>query len=139
MSQAVLEELEVHNYSTQMIEHIKEVYLHDVIGKYFSQKNEIWLLDGKGVNIEVLTHELLHSIQRCKPNRENIVDYITYKLTGLTNQILDDILQEWNEIEKSIGFKVIVKQLLIEKDCEEFDSWKLTITPMDLVIIDWLE
>ena len=122
MSQAVLVELEMSKYSQVMIDHIKEIYLKEIIGKYFSRKNEIWLLEGKGDNLEVLVHELLHSIQRCSPNREKIVDYLTYKLTGLTNQITDDILQEWKGIEKSLVFKTIVKQFLNEKDCEEFES-----------------
>lgn len=122
MSKAVLEELKKNNRSDKTIDHIKKIYLKRIIGKYFAEKNEIWLLEGIGDTIEVLVHELMHSIQKCTPNREKIVDYLTYKLTSLKNQIPEETLREWTDIEKTYSFKVIVNQLLEEKDCEDFDD-----------------
>ena len=88
-SNAVLEELKDRNFSKEQIETIKRIYLNQIIGKYFYKTNEVWLLEGKGDNLETLVHELLHSIQKCEPNREKIVDYLTYKLTGLSTQITE--------------------------------------------------
>lgn len=89
-------------------------------GKHFFLKNEIWLIQQDGEQYEILVHELLHSIQRCSPDREGIVYYLTYKLTKNPAVIPVKKLQEWQEIEKSVGLKTIVKQLLLEKGCEEF-------------------
>lgn len=89
-------------------------------GRYFKNKNEIWLVQQRGEKIGTLIHECLHSIQECSPNRERIVEYLTYKLTGDTNELLTARLKEWVEIKRSIGLKKIIDQLLLQKDCEEF-------------------
>ena len=120
MELTLLEELEDRDLSEIKLNHVKKFYIKRVIGKYFSKKNEIWLLDGKGDNLEVMIHELLHSIQKCSPNREQINDYLVYNLTGLKNQITEESLKEWLEIEKSYGFKRIKHQFLLNKDCEDF-------------------
>lgn len=120
LEKTILKELKDTNINEEKIEHIKKIYIKRVIGKYFSKTNEIWLLEGKGNNLEVLIHELLHSIQKCSPNRENIVDFLTYKITGLRTQIPNETLKEWLEIEKSYGFKKIKHQFLLEEDCEDF-------------------
>lgn len=99
------------------------LFLHvvsGVIGKYFNDTEEIWLVSGGGDNIAVLTHELLHSIQKCTGHREGIVEYLTFKLTNGESSILDSIKQDWMEIEKTYGFEHIKLQLLREEDCEEF-------------------
>lgn len=98
-----------------------ESLILDLDGIYLKDIHEIWLVQGRGgENFTTLLHEMLHSIQKCVPNRENIVDYLVYKLTGQKNSILPEILTEWIEIEKSIGLKNIKKRLLSEGDCEDF-------------------
>jgi hypothetical protein len=82
--------------------------------------HEIWLVQGRGENFPTLLHEMLHSIQKCTPNRENIVDFLVYKLTGQRDSILPEILADWIEIEKSIGLKNVKQRLISEGDCEEF-------------------
>ena len=120
LEKAILKELKDTNITEEKIEHIKKIHIKRVIGKYFSKTNDIWLLEGKGNNIEVLMHELLHSIQKCSPNREKIVDYLTYKITGLRTQIPNEIFKEWREIEKNYGYKKIKTPFLLQKDCEDF-------------------
>ena len=90
------------------------------VGKYFKLRHEIWLLEGKGENINTIIHEYIHSIQKCNPNRERIVEYITYKITGETNGLSTGFIQDWMEIEKTIGFEKIITTLLSGGDCEEF-------------------
>ncbi|MHA1944846.1 MAG: hypothetical protein ACXAC6_01190 [Candidatus Hodarchaeales archaeon] len=97
---------------TQLIPYINGIYLKEA--------HEIWIVEGKGENISTLLHEMLHSIQECDPNRENITDYLVYKLTGLQNDILPEILAEWVEIEKSFGFKRIKRRFITNGDCEDF-------------------
>lgn len=119
MKESVLEELRSREFSEHKINQIKKYYLHKIAGKFFKKTNQIWLLVGKGDNLETLVHELLHSIQKCEPNREKIVDYMTYKLTGISTNILVDIIKEWKEIENSYGIKKIKQQILLKKNCEE--------------------
>lgn len=97
-----------------------EPLITDLDGIYLKDTHEIWLVQGRGENFTTLLHEMLHSIQKCESNRENIVDYLVYKLTGQKDSILPEILTEWIEIEKSNGFKSIKQRLLLEGDCEEF-------------------
>lgn len=89
-------------------------------GMYFKDKNEIWLIQKRGEKLGTLINEFLHSIQLCSPNRERIVEYLTYKLTGDSNELLTARLDEWTEIEKSLGLKKILSQLVKLKDCEDF-------------------
>jgi hypothetical protein len=97
-----------------------EPLITDLDGIYLKDSHEIWLVQGRGENFPTLLHEMLHSIQKYAPNRENIVDFLVYKLTGQTDSILPEILAEWIEIEKSIGLKKIKHRLLSEGDCEDF-------------------
>ena len=99
---------------------IKKYLPRFIIGKYYAGENVIWLVEGKEVNLPALIHELLHSIQKCTPNRENIVDFLVYKMLDNENSIDQKVLKEWNEIEKTFGFKVIKERLLSERDCEDF-------------------
>lgn len=89
-------------------------------GKYFKYRHEIWVVRGKGERLGTLVHEFLHSIQKCSPNRERIVEYLTYKLTEDPQELLLARMEEWLEIERSIGLRSIINQLLKERDCEEF-------------------
>ena len=91
-----------------------------ILGKYFKNTNEIWLIEGEGDKKSILIHELLHSIQICNSHRENIVDYLTYKITDDPTIITPSIVKDWNEIEKMHGIKAIKKRLLQPGDCEEF-------------------
>ena len=90
------------------------------VGKYFKLKNEIWLVEGKGENSTTIIHEYLHSIQKCEPNREKIVEYITYKITGEEKGLSNAFIKEWEEIEKKEGFQKIINRLVNEGDCEDF-------------------
>ena len=101
-------------------EEIKKYYPSFIIGKYFSKENIIWLVEGKGDNLPTLLHELLHSIQKCSPNRENIVDFLVHKMLDNVDSIDQKVLNEWNEIEKAVGFKAIKERLRSEGDCEDF-------------------
>ena len=120
LDDAVLREIERINLTAVQIRKIKNVYLRRIIGKFFKESDEIWLLEGKGDNIETLVHELLHSIQKCAPNIENIVDYLTYKLTGSSTMILEFIIDDWSEIERIYGYGEIKLRLVTDGDCEEF-------------------
>ena len=75
MQQAILDELNQLHYSKEAIQKIQKLYLPFVIGKYLKLTSEIWLLQGKGDNIDTIVYELFHSIQSCEPNREGIVDF----------------------------------------------------------------
>jgi hypothetical protein len=97
-----------------------ESLIPDLDGIYLKDTHEIWIVQGRGENFQTILHEMLHSIQKCFPNRENIVDFLVYKLTGLSDSILPEVLTEWIEIEKSIGLKNVKTLLLSEGDCEEF-------------------
>ncbi len=91
-------------------------------GKYFHDKNEIWLIQSNGEKINVILHEMIHSFQQCRPNRENIIDFISFKLLNDSSFIKADVLHEWKEIEKDVGFKAILNNIQSNSDCEEFNS-----------------
>jgi hypothetical protein len=120
LQQAILDELELLHYSKNAIQKIKVHFLSHVIGKYFRLNDEIWVLQGKGNNIDTIVHELLHSIQRCEPNREGIVDFLTYMITGNSQYIDTFELEEWQEIEKMVTYHQIKMKLTSEGDCEDF-------------------
>lgn len=101
-------------------EEMRETLARFVIGKYFAKENMIWLVEGNGVNLPTLIHELLHSIQKCSPHREQIVEYIVYKLLEHSCSIDQALLRDWEEIETSVGFDKIKERLLSEGDCEDY-------------------
>jgi hypothetical protein len=142
---ATLNELISRNIPQKQIDFLKIFSLKLMIGKHFAATNEIWLVDGKGINLSTLVHEMIHSIQKCNPNRENIVDYVTYRILNgnipngnipngnipngnipngnIPNgniSIESGVLLEWYEIESQNTFSAIKKQVLQEKDCEDF-------------------
>lgn len=117
---AIIDELRELKYSKKAIEKIKKHYLERIVGKYFKNRHEIWVLVDTGENIDTLVHEFLHSIQVCDENREGIVDFITFRLTGNKKYIDTYDLANWLEIEGTNGFRVIKKRLLTKGDCEEF-------------------
>lgn len=119
MIEAVLFEQLKLNRKKNEIEKIK-YDLNFILGKFFSNKQEIWVVDGRGINLDVIIHELLHSIQKCLSKREHIVDYITFKITKNKEYIDELILKDWLEIEESVGFKKIIKSLVTIGDCEVF-------------------
>ncbi|HMF31671.1 MAG TPA: hypothetical protein VKK79_09665 [Candidatus Lokiarchaeia archaeon] len=120
MTQKVIAELATYQLSQARLEWYKQSVIPFIIGKYFLQNNEIWLVDGKGDKWEVLIHELLHSVQKCRPNRERITDYLTFKLTQDPTTIDPRILTEWNQLEQDYGLKAIIARFLRQGDCEEF-------------------
>lgn len=120
MTQEVLEELKEEGYSIERIELLRKRFIPNIVGKYFKKENEILILSEEGENEDTIIHEYLHEIQICEPNKEGIVDYITYKLTGNKNYIDQYTLDNWREIEKTNGFKKIKELLLTVGDCEEF-------------------
>lgn len=97
-----------------------KIQLQFIIGRYFSDTNEIWVVHGKGDRKGVILHKLLHAIQKCKPHRENIVDYIVWHYLKDSEFINNKILKEWQEIENAVGFERIKQQLLKNEDCENF-------------------
>ena len=101
----------------------REVFFFELAfieGRYFRDKNEIWLVEHRGNNLETLIHEYIHSIQKCNPHRENIVKYLTYKITRNIKTIENNLLKEWVEIEKIEGIKDIKKRLVTSGDCDDF-------------------
>ena len=118
LKQACLLELEERNLQERLL--VKERQRLDFIyGKYFKESHEIWLVEDKGDVLDVMLHEALHSIQVCHIDREDIVDYITFKLTNDRLWIDDYTLENWLEIEESNGFSGIKKRFLTEGDCED--------------------
>ena len=120
MIEVVLNEQQSMNRSPQELEKIR-FELKYILGRYFSSRNEIWLVDEKGVVLDVLIHEFLYSLQLCKPHREHIVDYLTYKLTSNSNYISSSVLHDWQEIEKNFKLKKILERLRKVGDCEDFE------------------
>lgn len=117
---AVIDELQQLQYSTEDIAKITDYYLPFVIAKYFYTIQEIWLLHDKGESIETIIHELLHSIQKCQPNREGIVDYLTCRISGGKEYIDQYELKDWQEIERTSSYQAIKDRLISEGDCEDF-------------------
>jgi len=78
--------------------------LDEIDGKYFKKTHEIWLVQDRGTNLDTIIHELLHSIQKCHLDREDIVYYITYKLTDNPDHINPFTLKDWQEIEQQHKF-----------------------------------
>lgn len=120
MTLRVLENLNEDGYSVEKIEILRKRFVPTIVGKYFKKENEILILSEEGENEDTIIHEYLHEIQICEPNREGIVDYITFKLTGNMNYIDQYTLDNWQELEKIHGFKKIKERLLSVGDCEEF-------------------
>lgn len=106
--------------SKKELEKIK-IELKYILGKYFALKNEIWLLEREGIIIDVIIHEMLHSVQKCIPHREHIVDYLTFKIIGNEAFILESTISDWGEIEKSYGMKKILERFQREGSCEELN------------------
>lgn len=120
LHQAILDELNQLNYSKDAIMKLEGFILPFVVGKYFKFKHQIWLLNGKESDIDIIIHELLHSIQLCEPNREGIVNYLTYKITRNLEYINPNLLSDWQEIEEMVSYNKIQEQLLHKGDCEDF-------------------
>lgn len=102
--------------------YLENVVFRSIVGKYFAATNEIWVVEGasRGENPAVVTHEVLHSIQRCSPHREAIVDYLSYRLTGDARFISSPARSEWEGLEKIHGLPAIKQRLLTTGDCEDF-------------------
>ena len=116
----ILEDAQKRNLSVAEIQSISLLFPF-LYGKYFKHSNTAWVIRGKGDNLSVIVHELLHSIQICNPRRENIVDYITFRLTNEAKFIDPLVKREWEEIEKIYGWERIKQRILIEGDCENFN------------------
>lgn len=119
MTNATLQEQTELGRTPEEIERIR-FDLQFILGKYFPLSNEIWLVEGRGVILDVIIHEMIHSMQRCSLHREGIVDYVTFKITGNRDYVAESVLEEWQEIERSVGYKAIRRRLLSGGDCEEF-------------------
>ena len=120
MTQRVIDELEEEGCTKENIRILSKLFIPNLVGKYFRRTNEILVVTGIGENVETILHEYLHAIQKCEPNREGIVDYITYKITGNNNYIDTYDLKDWEEIERANTYKKIKNRLVREGDCEEF-------------------
>ena len=94
-------------------------FLH---GIYFRHTNTAYVIFGKGNNLPIITHELMHSIQVCSPHRDDILDYISYKLTDDTRFIDPVLKREWEERERIYTWQRIKTRILREGDCEDFDN-----------------
>jgi hypothetical protein len=91
-----------------------------LLGKFFKTTKEIWLVEGKGDIDSVAVHELLHSVQTCSPKRENICDYLTYRITNDPTIMDKTLLSEWKEIERTYGLEAIKARFLADGNCEDF-------------------
>nr|MDO8116854.1 hypothetical protein [Candidatus Sigynarchaeota archaeon] len=91
-----------------------------LLGKYFKKTREIWLVEGQDGLDSTLVHELLHSVQTCSPKRENICDYLTYRITNDPTVMARRLLSEWTEIERTCGLAAIKARFLGEGNCEDF-------------------
>jgi len=120
MIDKVILELSARKIQKPRLNNLIQFILPLLVGKYFKETNEIWVIEGKGDERSTLIHELLHSIQTCSPHREGIVDFLTYKLTGDQTIIDPFLLKDWEDIERIHGFEMVKKQLLIQGDCEDF-------------------
>ena len=101
----------------------KEVFqftINNIEGRFIKNRNEIWLVSQRGENLDTQLNEYIHSIQQCTNHREDIVKFLTYKLTAKENVIETELLDEWLEIENQEGLKKIKDQLLQSGDCEDF-------------------
>lgn len=99
---------------------ILNITLPYIFGKYLRNEHEVWVVDGKGNNKAIMFHELLYSIQQCEPNREGIVDYLTWYFFKDSTMIEPHTLEDWREIERTVGFSQIKQKFLTKGDCEEF-------------------
>lgn len=97
----------------------QEPKLGFICGKLFREQKEVWVVEDEGENLDIIVHELLHNIQVCDVNREGITDFITYKLTKNPDWIDPYTLDNWLEIERQLGFKMIKRRFLTEGDCED--------------------
>lgn len=115
----ILADAQERNLSAAELQQISPL-LPFLCGKYFKHSNTAWVVHGKGDNLAVIGHELLHSLQVCNPRRENIADYITFRLTNEAKFIDPSIKREWEEIERVYGWEKIKQRILIQGDCEDF-------------------
>ena len=120
MSIKLEEELRRKLVSKKKLDFFKTSIFPLVIGKFFSETNEIWLIEGPGEKKSVVIHEMLHSIQVCMEHREGICDYLTYKLSKDSTSIDENTLMDWSEIERIHGITAIKKRFLLKGDCEDF-------------------
>ena len=119
MEEAVVEEALLQNKNRNSINRLKKL-IPRMYGKYFDASKKIYVIEGKGERIETIIHEFLHSIQNCMSKREGIVRFLAFKITDNQKVITDFDLNDWQEIEKSVGLKTIKLQLLARKNCEDF-------------------
>ncbi len=91
-----------------------------LLGKYFKDSGEIWILEGKRDADTIVVHELLHSIQKCNPKRENICDYLVYRITNDPTIMESNLRLEWAEIEHVHGLDKIKSRFLSDGNCEAF-------------------
>jgi hypothetical protein len=113
-------ELNGRGISQKRLDILKKHFFELLLGKYFASKNEIWIVEDKGAPDSVIIHELLHSIQKCRPNRESICDYVTFKISQDPTAMESRKRLEWQEIEKNNGLPRIIENFLSTIDCEEF-------------------
>ena len=124
MTEKDLEEQQKKGRSEKELESIK-IELKYILGKYFEQTDEIWLVDNEGLVEEVIIHEMIHTKQKCAPNRESMADYLTYKITGNKEYIKESVLKDWEEIEKNYELKRIIERIQKVGDCIELNDSNL--------------
>jgi hypothetical protein len=106
--------------STKKVTFLEKHIFSLLSGKYFKNTNEIWLVERRSDINSILVHELLHSVQKCDPKRENICDYLTYRITNDPTLMEGKVLSEWAEIERAHGLDQIKSRFLAEGNCEDF-------------------
>jgi hypothetical protein len=112
-----------YKYDPPTQQQILKQIVPQIEGKYWKKKNEIWLVQGRGEKLETIIHEFIHSIQLCRPNREHIVEFLTFKilqLRGKDIEYTDKRRLEWEKICADVGFETLKKRLLFKGDCEDF-------------------
>lgn len=115
----IVKDAQNRNLSESEIESIKLKipFLH---GIYIKHSNTAYVILGRGDNLPIIIHELLHSVQLCNPHRHNILDYISFKLTKDARFIDPLLIREWEEIERTHTWENIKQRIFMTGDCEDF-------------------
>ena len=119
MTARVKAELLQRGTSTSKVAFLETHVFSLLLGKFFASTNEVWLIEGKGATDAILVHELLHSVQKCYPKRENICDYLTYRITNDTTIMEGKLRTEWAEIERVHSIDQIKSRFLADGNCED--------------------
>jgi hypothetical protein len=121
ITEIILQDAQERNLSEEWIQNIlrKIPFLR---GIYLGHIDRAYVIFGRGNNLPIIIHELLHSIQLCNSNRHNILNYIAFRLTN-DERFLDPTLKrEWEAREEEYTWERISRRIFLAGDCEDFNS-----------------